>query len=63
MPVEAWDPYVVGVSRWLAWNAIALRTVHVRFEVRRGVLLCAVRCAHEPVHDRDSRRDLWGNSW
>lgn len=42
VPVEAWDPYVVGVSRWLAWHAVALRTVHVRFEVSSSMLLHAV---------------------
>ncbi len=47
VPVEAWDPYVVGVSRWLAWHAVALRTVHVRFEVRRRMLLS--RCAHHTI--------------
>ncbi len=55
-PVQSWDLYVVGVSRWLAWHAIALETVHVRFEVRRSLLQLraawlprASRCAFRPV--------------
>ena len=35
VPVEGWDAYVLGASRWLAWHAVALRTAYVRFEVRR----------------------------
>jgi len=35
VPTEGWDAYALGVSRWLAWHAVALRTAHIRFEVRR----------------------------
>ena len=55
MPAEAWDPYVDGVSRWLAWHAVALRTVHVHFAVRRSVLICAAHLAQYPVHSCYSR--------
>ena len=39
MPYKRCGAYVAGVSRWLAWHAIALRAVRLRFEVRAPVLL------------------------
>jgi len=40
VPLRGWEPYVRGVSRWLAWHARTLRTVHVDFEVRLSSLAC-----------------------
>ncbi len=33
VPFVGWEPYVRGISRWLAWHANTLRTVHLRIEV------------------------------
>ncbi len=55
VPVEGWDAYVFGASRWLAWHAIALRTARVRFEVSAAchilysVLLGAVALRTMPL--------------
>jgi len=35
VPFESWDAYSRGAVRWVAWHAVALRAVHLRFEVRR----------------------------
>lgn len=42
VPFRRWEAYVDGVGRWLAWHAIRLRSVNIRFEVRIHVY--AAKC-------------------
>ncbi len=45
VPFRGWERYVRGASRWLAWHAMTLRTVRVRFEVCPSFPACAtLRC-------------------
>ena len=68
VPFRRCEAYVEGVSRWLAWHAAALRTVHIRIEVRSSMLgrrsmqLCALCRADDSVPCRGRRKYVYRRS-